>query len=86
MIPNERLQKLKQLFAEDGIVLSDAEALQIGLWLLARISLVITPVPLDKRALFDKMRSEAAEVHGTIRSLSLYEWRRTHTKRNNPSN
>ena len=48
MIPAEQLEKLKRLFAEDGITLTDAKVLEIGLWLLARVRPVLVPIPLDK--------------------------------------
>jgi hypothetical protein len=62
MISAERLAKLKQLFAREGITLTDAEALQIGLWLLARVKSVLRPIPLDKMELFATIRDETVAV------------------------
>ena len=84
MIPAERLQKLKQLFAEDGITLTDAEALEIGLWLVERVRPVLAPVPLDKLAQFAIIRSEAKAFRDAMPFINLHEWRRKNVK-DNPS-
>jgi hypothetical protein len=81
MIPADRLEKLKKLFAEDGITLSDAEALEIGLWLVARVRPVLRSVPLDKMALFATMRSEAEAIRHTAPFVNLYKWRRQKCKK-----
>ncbi len=78
MIPGERLEKLKQLFVEDGIELTDAAALEIGLWLLARTRFVLGHVPLDKLAEFAIIRSEAAAIRRATPFVSLHEWREEH--------
>jgi hypothetical protein len=75
-IPADRLLKLKQLFAEDGISLTDAQALEIGLWLLARVKPVLRPVPLDKMELFATIRNEAAAIRRATPFVNLYELRR----------
>ena len=81
MIPADRLEKLKKLFAEDGITLTDAQALEIGLWLIARVRPVLKPVSLDKMALFGTIRSEAEAMRRTKPFVNLYEWRRKKCKK-----
>jgi len=81
MIPADRLEKLKTLFAEDGITLTDAEALEIGLWLVARVGPVLTSVPLDKMALFATIREKAKMMRTTAPFVNLYEWRRKQSKK-----
>jgi hypothetical protein len=76
MIPADRLGKLKKLFAEDGITLTDADALAIGLWLVARVPPVLTSVPLDKMALFATIRGEAKAMRHRRPFVNLYQWRR----------
>ena len=76
VISPDRLLKLKQLFAEDGISLTDAEALEIGLWLLARVKPILRPIPLDKMGLFATMRSEFAAIRQKRDFVNLYQWRR----------
>ena len=76
MIPPEGLAALKQLFAEDGITLTDAQALEIGLWLLARVKPILRPIPLDKMELFATMRSEAEDVRRKTPFVNLYQWRK----------
>jgi hypothetical protein len=76
MIPPRRLSELKQLLAEDGLMLTDAQVLEIGLWLLARVRPILRPIPLDKMALFATIKSEAAEIRRTTPLANLYEWRR----------
>lgn len=75
MIPRKQLNKLKHLFAEDGIALTDAEALDVGLWLIARVRPVIKSVPLDKMALFATMRGEIETIRKIMPLANLYEWR-----------
>jgi hypothetical protein len=81
MIPADRLEKLKKLFADDGITLTDAEALAIGLWLVARVPPVLTSVPLDKIALFATIRDEARAMRHTRPFVNLYQWRRKRSKK-----
>jgi hypothetical protein len=81
MIPADRLEQLKQLFAEDGTTLTDAEALEIGLWLVARVRPVLTSVPLDKMAFFATIRSEAKAMRRTAPFVNLYVWRRKKCKK-----
>jgi len=81
MIPVDQLEKLKKLFAEDGITLTNAEALQIGLWLVARARPVLKPIPLDKMALFATIRSEAKAMRRMTPFVNLYEWRRKKCKK-----
>jgi len=71
MIPADRLEKLKELFAEDGITLTNAEALEIGLWLVARARPVPKPVPLGKMVLFAIIRSEAKANRHTTPFVNL---------------
>ena len=58
MISQERLEKLKQLFNEDGIDISDAHALEAGLWLIERVKAVCIPIPPDKEALYHEIAKE----------------------------
>src|SRR5713101_4367038 len=44
MIPADQLARLKKLFAEDGVTLTDDQALSIGLWLTARVGAVLRRV------------------------------------------
>jgi hypothetical protein len=76
MIPTDRLEKLKELFAEDGITLTDAEALEIGLWLVARVRPILKPIPLDKITLIPIIRGETKAIRHTRPFVNLYEWRR----------
>jgi hypothetical protein len=76
MIPADQLTKLKLLFAEDGITLTDADALEIGLWLVARVRPILAPVPLDKMDFFATIRSETTAFRDTTPFVSLYNWRR----------
>jgi hypothetical protein len=82
MIPADRLEKLKHLFSEDGITLSDAEALEIGLWLLARVKPVLRPVPLDKLELFATIRGETNAIRRTTSFVNLHEWRHKNVRNN----
>lgn len=85
MITAERLQRLKQLFAEDGITLTDAKALQIGHWLIERVREVVTPVPLDKKELFTTIMKEEVAIRGSEPFVNLYEWRKKNVNSNKPS-
>ncbi|HUI28838.1 MAG TPA: hypothetical protein VLX91_01385 [Candidatus Acidoferrales bacterium] len=58
MIYQERLEKLKQLFREDGIEISDAAALEAGLWLIERVKAVCVPIPPEKEALYHEIARE----------------------------
>jgi hypothetical protein len=80
MIPADRLEKLKQLFAEDGITITDTEALEIGLWLLARVKPVLRPIPLDKMESFATIKGEARTIRHTTPFVNLYEWRQKNVK------
>lgn len=84
MIPLDRLEELKKLFAEDGILLTNAEALEIGLWLLARTRSVFTVVTLDKAAQFAKIKRETIESRGKMPLVNLAKWRRTVFKKQTP--
>jgi hypothetical protein len=75
MISADRLAKLKQLFARDGVALTDAETLQIGLWLLARVRPVLRPIPLDNMGLFATIKSETAAIRQKTPFVNLYQWR-----------
>jgi len=76
MIPADALTKLKQMFAEDGLALTDAEALEIGLWLLGRVRPILKAVPLDKMDQFAIMKTEATASRQARPLVNLYEWRR----------
>lgn len=76
MIPAEQLEELKQLFSEDGITLTDPEALEIGLWLLERIRPILKPVPLDKSVLFATMKREVTGIRQATPFVNLYQTRR----------
>ena len=81
----DRLEKLKNLFAEDGITLTDREALEIGLWLIARVQSVLTSVPLDKMALFAKIKNETKLTRYELPFVSLYKSRRNESKKHTNS-
>ncbi len=81
MILADQLEKLKKLFAEDGITLTDAEALEIGLWLVARVRPFLKAVPLGKMALFGTIRSETRTIWRRAPFVNLYEWRRKQCKK-----
>jgi hypothetical protein len=85
MIPPDRLAKLKQLFAEDGVTLTDAKALEIGLWLLARVKPVLRPVPLDKMESFAIIKSEAKATRDATPFVNLYEWKSKNVRNNKSS-
>ena len=76
MVPADRLEKLKQLFTEDGITLSDAQALEIGLWLLARVGPVMKSVPLDKMTHFGTINSDTKTIRLNTPFVNLQEFRR----------
>lgn len=80
MIPAAHLEKLKRLFAEDGIVLTDAQALEIGLWLVAAVRPLLTPIPLDKAAQFATIRDETRALRQKTSFVNLWEWRRKQGK------
>ena len=84
MIPANRLEELKKLFAEDGIALTNAEALEIGLWLVSRVRAVLTIVPLDKRAQFDTIKGETKAIRLATHFTDLSEWRRASCKKQKP--
>jgi hypothetical protein len=84
MIPANRLEELKKLFAEDGITLTNAEALEIGLWLLARIRPVLQVVPLDKAAQFWRIKRATKAMRCKTPFIKLSEWRRARHKKQNP--
>jgi hypothetical protein len=84
MIPANRLEELKKLFAEDGITLTNAEALEIGLWLVARIRPVLAVVPLDKAAQFGRIKRETKTMRRKTPFVNLSKWRRTRHKKQNP--
>ncbi len=58
MISQERLGKLKQLFKEDGIDISDAHVLEAGLWLIERVKAVCVPIPPEKESLYHEIAEE----------------------------
>jgi len=60
MISPNRLNELKLLFEEDGVHLSDAVALEIGLWLLERARSVAVRIPPDKAHLLENIQAEMA--------------------------
>jgi hypothetical protein len=80
MIPTERLEELKHLFAEDGITLTDAEALEIGLWLIERIRPIAKPVPLDNSVLFATIKREVAAIRRAAPFVNLSQARREKCK------
>ena len=82
MIPDDRLEKLKQLFVEDGITITDKEALEIGLWVVARVRSVLQPLPLDKLALFATIKDDTKAMRHNKPFVNLYEWRREKCKIN----
>lgn len=60
MIAKEHLSKLKTLFAEDGISLSDDSALEVGLWLLERARSVAVKIPSQNLPVLKKIEGEMA--------------------------
>jgi hypothetical protein len=80
MISADQLAKLRQLFAKRGVTITDSEALQIGLWLLARVRPILHPVSLDKIPLFDKIKDETANFREKHRFVTLSEWRKQKPK------
>jgi hypothetical protein len=81
MIPDNRLEELKKLFEKDGITLGDAEALEIGLWLVARTRTTVTVVPLDKAAQFDTIKREAKTIRRATRFANLFQLRQASSKK-----
>jgi len=76
MIPANKLNDLKRLFAEDGFELDDQQALEIGLWLISQVKPFVKKVPLDKMDLFGKMREELEAIRRKEPLVNLLEWRR----------
>jgi hypothetical protein len=74
-ISSERLLALKRLFAKDGVSLTDAEALEIGLWLLARTQAILSPIPLDKMGMFATIRNEVEAIRQSTPFVNLYQRR-----------
>ena len=85
MIPAAQLEKLQRLFAEDGVTITETEALEIGLWLISRVKPVLVPVPLDKMAQFATIRKELKAVRRTTPFANLFESRRKQCKKQKPS-
>jgi hypothetical protein len=81
-IPAERVLVLKQLFAKEGIELTEAQALEIGFWLLARIKPILRPIPLDKMESFVTIRDEVEAIKQKTPFINLYAWRRRKNKNN----
>ena len=81
MISAARLEELKKLFAEDGITLTNAEVLEIGLWLVARTRPVLAVVPLDKVAQFGRIKRETRAMRRQTPFITLAEWRRIRHKK-----
>jgi hypothetical protein len=84
MIPANRLDELKNLLAEDGITLTNAEVLEIGLWLVSRIGPVLTVVPLDKAAKFDTIKGETKAIRRATPFVNLSKWKRESCKKQKP--
>jgi len=80
MISVNQLDELKKLFAEDGITLTDAETLEIGHWLLARVQPVARPISLDKMPIFATIKNEVDAIRRMRPFVNLYEWRRKKCK------
>jgi hypothetical protein len=57
VISDERVQQLKGLFVADGIELSDATALEIGAWLLARAASISPAIPVTEKELFRTIKA-----------------------------
>lgn len=57
VISDERIQQLKGLFAKDGIELSEATALEIGAWLLARAKSISRAIPIAEKELFRTIKA-----------------------------
>lgn len=83
MISHEQLENLKELFTDDGVILTNAQALEVGLWLIARMRPIIRQLPLDKIGEFDRIRNEVESIRKENRFANLYEWRRKRHKNKN---
>ena len=81
MIPAARLEELKKLFAEDGITLTNAEAFELGLWLVARTRSVLSVIPLDKAAQFGTIKEETRTIRRTTPFVNLSKWRHESPKK-----
>lgn len=64
MISQRRLEQLKTLFKEDGIEISDAAALEAGLWLIERVKAVCVPIPPEDEPLYRDIVEEAKTIWG----------------------
>jgi hypothetical protein len=64
MIPPHRLDELKALFREDGHDVSDAAAVEAGLWLLARAKAVPHAIPVGKEDVWAVVVAQASHPHG----------------------
>ncbi len=71
MISQERLEKLKELFKEDGIDISDAHTLDAGLWLLERVKAVCIPIPPEKETLYHEIVKEIEPLWALYKKSSL---------------
>lgn len=63
MIPNKRLEDLKQLFKEEGRDISDADAITVGTWLLARAKSVPYEIPAGKEEEWKEILAQARHPH-----------------------
>src|SRR5690348_4929110 len=71
---SSQLKKLKELFREDGIELTDAQALEIGLWLLARVRPIMRSPSGDKE-LLKSIEEEIGAIRKKAPFINLYEFR-----------
>jgi hypothetical protein len=77
MVSSKQLERLRNLFREDGIEISDEALLETGLWLLGRAKAICVPIPSDKEPIYQEIVDEMR----TLRGLP-----KTETVRDNPRN
>lgn len=64
-LSQEMLEDLKELFKEDGVEITDQEAYEVGMWLLARVMAVEgLRIPKHKKELWDQITAQEKHPHG----------------------
>lgn len=71
MISPEKLEELKLLFKEDGIEISDAHALEAGLWLVERVKAICVPIPHEKEPLYHEISEEVKPLWALYKKPDL---------------
>lgn len=68
MISSKQLEKLKILFREDGIELSDAASLEVAQLLVARANVIATIIPSDKAKVFNGIiNTQVSNIKQTVK-------------------